>query len=291
MIWLLTALVKACCWFVAIMPRRLQLLFGNLLGLTWFYIVPVRRSVAIGNLKKAFPDWSDSKLWSMARKNFQHYGCGFIELLLLPSLTEKRFNKLFRVENFEIYKTAASQGRGIFLLTLHIGTWELMSATSSHLKIPLNVITKKFKAGTLNQLWVNLRTSRGIKLLREEKSTFDILKAIRRGEAVGFILDQFMGPPVGSKTVFFGHETGTPAALALFVDRTRAPVIPVYNIRQSDGTIRVVFEPPIPFLEQGSTEKNISLMTQVYTGKIEEIVRKYPDQWLWIHRRWKPFRT
>ncbi len=99
-----------------------------------------------------------------------------------------------------------------------------------------------------------------------------------------------MGPPVGVRTQFFGAETGTAAALALFADRTHAPVIPVYNIRLPNGKIRVIFEEEVSFLEQGSTDKNIAFMTQQYTSKIEQIVKKYPDQWLWIHRRWKPFR-
>jgi KDO2-lipid IV(A) lauroyltransferase len=165
-----------------------------------------------------------------------------------------------------------------------------MSATCEILKIPLHVITKKFKAKNLNEFWVRLRKARGIKLIAEEKSTFEILRAIRQGQAVGFILDQFMGPPVGVKTQFFGYPTGTAAALALFADRTRAPVIPVYNVRQKDGRLRIVFEKPVEFMEQGSRDKNISFMTQVYTNRIEGIVRKYPEQWLWLHKRWKPFR-
>ncbi len=224
------------------------------------------------------------------QKNFIQYGRGFIEFLILPNFSEAVFNKLFKVENFEIYKSAIEQKKGAFLLTLHIGSWELMSATSEHLKIPFHVITKKFKTKWLNKIWVQLRLNRGIKLIEEEKSTFQILKAIRKGEVIGFILDQFMGPPVGRRTKFFGYETGTAASLALFADRTRAPVIPVYNIRDPNGQIRIVFESEIPFMEQGSTEKNISFMTQIYTSKIEEIVKQYPDQWLWIHRRWKPFR-
>ncbi|MBK9293239.1 MAG: lysophospholipid acyltransferase family protein [Oligoflexia bacterium] len=95
---------------------------------------------------------------------------------------------------------------------------------------------------------------------------------------------------MGVKTKFFGHETGTAASLALFADRTKAPVVPVYCIRNSTGKITTVFEEPIEFMEQGGTEKNISFMTQVYTSRIEDIIKKYPHLWLWLHRRWKPFR-
>lgn len=290
MTWLITITVKAASWVVITLPRRLQVLAGRALGLTWFYLVPIRRRVALENIQKAFPHWNAHKRFAMASKNFQNYGCGLVEFMMLPHFDEDRARELFTIENLHYYKEAVAKNKGVFFLTLHIGSWELMSAIGPLLGIPIHVITKKFKAKGLNKVWIDLRNQRGIRLIEEEKSTFQILRAIRNGDAVGFILDQFMGPPVGVRTKFFGEETGTPAALALFADRTRAPVIPVYNVREKNGKLRLVFEPEIPFMEQGSTAENISFMTQVYTSKIEEIVKKFPEQWLWIHRRWKPFR-
>jgi len=290
MIWLLSIFVKSASFTIGIMPRSIQMNMGRALGLFWFYIVRFRRNLAIEHIKKAFPHWPEEKVLKTARRNFENYGCGFIELLTLPILTKDRASKLLHIEGRENIDEALKQGKGLFFLSLHIGSWELMSASSEFFEIPLNVITKKIKNKSINRIWVKMREGRGIKLISEEKSTFEILRAVRRNEAVGFILDQFLGPPVGTRVKFFGHETGAPAALALFADRTRSPVLPTYNIREPDGRIRIVVEKPIPFMEQGSNDKNISFMTQVYTSKIEEIVKTYPEQWLWIHRRWKPFR-
>lgn len=290
MTWLATTFIKSLSFLILILPRRVQLFFGDVLGLTWFYIVPIRRRLVLENLGLCFPEWNEKRVWRVARDNYRNYGRGLIEFLWLPRFDSRVFEKHFIVEGFENYKQAMAQNKGLFFLTLHLGTWELMSACNRELKVPLHVLTKKFKQSGLNSIWVNLRLDRGIHLIREEKSTFQILKAIRGGNAVAFILDQFMGPPVGVRTLFFKRETGTMAALALFADRTRAPVVPVYNFRQKDGKLRIVFEPPVEFLEQGSTDQNISFMTQVYTSKLEEIVKKYPEQWLWLHRRWKPFR-
>lgn len=290
MTWLLRNFIKILCFSVSSMPRRLQLFTGRVLGLIWFYLVPVRRGIALQNLALAFPEKTPADRWKIAKDTFLGFGCGFIEMLMLPYMDDALLRRLFVFHGRENYDKAFFKNKGVFLLTLHLGSWELMSASQGHVKIPLNVITKKFKAKSFNDTWVGLRRDQGIKLISEEKSTFQILRAIGRGEAVGFILDQFMGPPVGSRVQFFGNETGAPASLALFSDRTRAPVVPVYNVRGEDGKIHVYFEPEIPFVEQGSTSKNISFMTQLYTSKLEEIVRKYPSQWLWIHRRWKPFR-
>jgi KDO2-lipid IV(A) lauroyltransferase len=290
MIWLVEILAKGLCLFVSLIPRRAQVFMGRALGLFWFYVVPIRRKVAIDNISKSFPDWDQDKVWKTARRNFENYGCGFFEFFLMPVLSKKLVGRLLTIENKNILDQAFEKGNGVFLLTAHMGSWEIMSAASVVFNIKLNVITKKIKTRSLNQVWVKMRVDKGLTLISEEKSTFEILRAIKRNEAVGFILDQFMGPPVGTRVTFFGRETGAPAALALFAGRTKAPVIPVWNIREPDGRIRVILDEPIPFLEQGSNEKNISLMTQVYTSKIEDIVRKYPEQWLWIHRRWKPFR-
>jgi KDO2-lipid IV(A) lauroyltransferase len=290
MIRLFTTFIKGISWLVAHSPRWLQVGVGSTLGLIWFYIVPIRRKVVLENIEKAFPHWDKRKRFAVARKNFMNYGCGFVELLLLPQYDERVFKKLIEVEGMHNVQKAVEDGHGMFFLSLHMGSWELMSASNSHLKMSMHVITKKMKGKGLNQIWVDLRLGRGIRMIEAEKTSFQILRAIRANEGVGYILDQFMGPPVGVRTKFFGHETGTAASLALFADRTRAPVIPTYNVRLPNGRIRIVFEEPVPFVEQGSTEQNISFMTQIYTSKIEEIVKKHPEQWLWLHRRWKPFR-
>lgn len=287
--WLATHFVKLIAVMVAAMPRRWHLFCGKVLGWVWFYVIPIRKKVALENVRRAFPEMPEKDVQKLVLANLQNYGCGLVEFFLLPSFSKAYFDKIFVVEGKEHYDKAFAQNKGVFLLTLHIGCWELMSATAIHLDIPLHVITKRFKAKGLNEIWVKLRQEHGLKLIWEEKSTFDILRVIGKGEVIGFILDQFMGPPVAVRTQFFGHETGTAAGLALFAGRTKAPVIPVYNIRLPDGRIKIVFEPPVEYVDQGDKKQNISFNTQVYTSKIEEIVRRYPEQWLWIHRRWKAF--
>src|SRR2546430_960364 len=112
MTWLLTAFIKTISWIVGAMPRPLQVVLGTTLGDFWFYIVPFRRKIALENLKKAFPDWSEKEIWQTCRKNFENYGCGFIELLLLPVLDEKRAAKLLIFEGREYIDEALRQGRG-----------------------------------------------------------------------------------------------------------------------------------------------------------------------------------
>jgi len=291
MIWLLAKLIRAICWVVAYSPRGLQLFCGDAFGVFVFDVTRFRRRIALANIKIAFPEMSDRDAIQLARRNFRHYGRSLVEFFLIPHLDEKLFSKIFVVKGFENYQKAFERGKGVFILTLHEGSFELTASTCQNLKMPLSVISKKFKSEWLNQLWFGVRGERGITVIPAEKSSYQILKTIARGEVIGFMLDQFMGPPIGVKVRFFGRETGAPLSLALFHERTRAAVIPGYNFRRDDGRLELVFLPEIPFMEQsGGRSENISFMTQVYTDKIEEIVRRHPDQWLWIHRRWKEFR-
>ncbi len=288
--WLLTTLIRAFSFLLNLTPRFFQMKLGQFLGLIWFHVVRIRRDVVFSNLKLAFPEKSDHERYKIAQANYMNYGCGFIEAILLPSLPSRFFKKWVIIEGMENYNAAMAEARGLFFLTMHIGSWEFMSAAGIWLGVPLHVIVKKFRMEGINKAWVKVRTGTGLKLISEEKSSFEILRIIKRKEVVGFILDQFMGPPPGVRTQFFNVETGTAGGLALFADRTRVPVLAAYNIREKSGHIRIVFGKPIEFVEQGSTAQNISFMTQVYTSKIEDIVRKHPEQWLWLHRRWKPFR-
>ena len=196
MTWLLTTVVKIFCWVIAHLPRSVQVFIGRNLGGVWFYLVPIRREVALANLALAFPEMTEKQRWNIACENYKNYGCGFLELLMLPYFDEALFKKLIVMHGFENYHNAVKKGKGVFFLTLHMGSWELMSASQGHAKIPLHVISKKFKSPRFNKIWLDLRLDQGIHIIDEEKSTFQILRAIRKGEVVGFILDQFLGPPV-----------------------------------------------------------------------------------------------
>jgi Kdo2-lipid IVA lauroyltransferase/acyltransferase len=142
----------------------------------------------------------------------------------------------------------------------------------------------------LDDIWFSVRGRFGTQFIAPRNSSYEILKALKSKGCVIFVLDQFMGPPLGVKTEFLGRETGTAMGLALFAHKTGAPVVPCYTRRKADGRYVVCFEPEVPFEDFDDKNKNVQYMTQKYTDRIEAIVRKYPEQWMWIHRRWKVFR-
>ncbi len=276
--------------FYRFLPRFLQLFLSDILAFLWFDIVRLRRSVAISNIQLAYPELSEKEVRLIARRSYKNLCRSVLEYFLLIHMTKKDLNSYFEFQGLENLDAAIESQKGFFLLTLHLGNGDLGLAGMALLGYKLNLVSKRFKSEWLNDAWYGLRERLGTKLLIEEKTHFDILRILRSGGGVAFVLDQYMGPPVGTRTHFFDRVTGTAMGPAVFVQRTGALVLPAYCYRNSRGKISVVIEEPIPFEEKASKEKTIRHMTQVYTNKVEEIVRAYPDQWMWIHRRWKRFR-
>lgn len=265
---------------------------GNVIGFLWFDLLRIRRQVAIENVALAFPELPASEHLRIARASLRHMGKTLIEYFWLPLMEKEDFEKYFEIRGAEIVERCLAQRKGVYFLCLHIGNGDLSTAAVSRRGWPVSLISKVFKTKWLNEVWFKWRGRHGTQFISPEKSSFEILRSIKGNRIVIFVLDQFMGPPIGCKTTFFGRETGTAMGLAVMADRTGSPVIPVSTYRRSDGHHVIEFFEPIPWstLDVGlSRDENIRAMTQVYTDKIEEIVRSHPEQWMWIHRRWKNF--
>lgn len=268
------------------MPRWVILGGGWILGVLWYDVLRIRREVVDGNLQRAFPRRPAAERRSLARASVVSLGRTLLEFAFFPRLTTERALAISEVHGEDHLRGALAAGKGAFLLTLHLGNGDLAVSCLSRRGWRMNLVSKSFKSQRLNRFWFELRESHGTRLISHEKSSFEILRALRRNEFVAFVLDQFMGPPVGVRTRFFGSETGTAVGLALMASRSGAPVLPAYTVRTGDGRHQIYIEAP---LDNGPEGETLEELTQRYTDKIEEIVARYPDQWMWIHRRWKTF--
>ena len=287
---LIGGLFKLLSFAIACLPTKARGWLGAAIGIFWFDILRIRRKVAIENVGIAFPEMNLDERTRLARASLCHMGCTITEYALLPFFSNADIQRHFDIEGLEHVENALKEGKGAILLSMHVGNGDFAVAMLSRLGLPMNLISKEFKARWLNDMWFGMRRKHGTRFISPEKSSFEILRGLRRNELIVFVLDQFMGPPVGVRTTFFGKETGTAAGCALMAERTGAPVVPSYTYRRPDGRHVAVFEAPIKGLDHGLSQKNTAIMTQVYTDKIESVVRRYPEQWMWIHRRWKEFR-
>jgi Kdo2-lipid IVA lauroyltransferase/acyltransferase len=288
---LISLAVRTASMFFRALPRWVQLKIGDLLGLLVFDIVRLRRRMMLEHISIAFPNWTLRQKKSVARQSLQNMGRSLIEYFTIPDVNKTWVENNVIVEGREFLEQALAPGKGVFMLTLHVGNGDLALAILAVMGLRLGIVSKRFKNAELNEVWFSLRKKEGLEIIPEEKSSYQILRFLKQKGVVVFVLDQFMGPPVGVRTTFFGKETGTAAGLALFAERSGAPVLPSYTVREPDGRTRIIFEAPIFHKETPDVDLDLKIMkmTQEYTDIIERIVSKYPEQWLWLHRRWKTF--
>ena len=286
--------VKLTSWLASQISRTNLRSLGRPLGYLWFDILRIRRKVVIDNLTKAFPDWSEEKKIQVGRQSVMVLMENFFELFFIPRLNRQWIDKNVIIHGEEQLKEALKQNRGVLLLSLHLANGDFLGNIIQILGYQLFIITKFFRTQWMNHLWFSIRGSQGVQFIEPhgEKTPFSILKALKKNSLVAFVLDQHMGKPFGVRTTFFGHKVGTAFGMALFFLKTKAPVVLAYSFENSEGKVEVVFErinQVDTYLDSNpeDREQTLVLITQCFTDKIEEVVRKYPEQWMWVHRRWK----
>ncbi len=290
---LVSFLAKIGIFFSSILPRQIQRLSGSWIGFLWWDVFGFRKKIVLNNLKIAYPEWTDQQRKRIGRESVYQLGYNFGEFFFIPNMSREWVDKNVVFEGLENYDKAIAQGKGFFYLTLHLGNGDLAANALSVIGQDISIITKRFKTQWFNDLWFSIRGAGGVKYIDAHGPTnaFDILKALKRNSGLVFVLDQYMGKPFGVATTFFGKRTGTAYGLALFAQKTKAPVLPIYTYEGNDGKVHVVIEPAMDLSPSIVEDKDQSIvnLTQSFTDKLEEIVRKHPEQWMWVHRRWKDF--
>lgn len=288
----INALASSWAYFLKLFPRKVIWYFAIFLAWLWFDVLRIRRWTVLKNLSIAFPEASFLDRKHLARQSMRHLCYNFFEFCTLPTVNERWLSEDVIVHGYEHYEKAKAQGRGVLFLSLHLGNGDMGIAALAMMGIKMNVISKTFRNPVANQFWFGVRERLGTRFLEAHGRSlpFDILKACKNNEAVVFVIDQFMGKPYGVETTFFGRKTGTAYGLALFALKTGAPVMPVYSYHDEDLRLNIVFEEPIGLettVESKDKDLQMQRMTQKYTDRVESIVREHPDQWMWLHRRWK----
>ena len=279
-------LLRLVGWFIYLMPRSLRISLGNRLG----YLLRVghyRDKVVEQNLKYAFPNESQTRE-RVFRQAYSHFGNLILELFLIFGPFSRYLKMHSDLVGGNILKKVLLPGKGAILLASHVGNWEVMAGTGAVLgNFDILIVTKRLKPEWLHQAVEGARKRAGYLATYEPKTFKDILKHLKAGNAVGFVLDQYAGAPVGVRVPVFGVPVGTMTAVAMLAKRTGAPVVPVVNYRTSDGrTLSQVF-PPLDWIEDVNPRREIAVNTAHYAKILERLIYTHPAQWLWIHRRFK----
>ncbi len=284
---------KSIGFFLIRLPRRWLHWLGCCLGILWFDILRIRRRDILDHLKIFFPDWTEQQRISVGRKSLCHFGRQIFELFIIPWIDEKWIQKNFSIRGIEHLHKALEKNKGVFFLANHIGNGDLTSSCLSVQGYRIHLISKIFKSVRLNSLWFGLRAQKGVGLIEAhgDKTAFQILRALKNNECVAFVLDQFMGKPFGIETEFAGRLTGTAYGLALFHLKTKSPVIPVTAYVDEGLHQYVEFFPELLMDGEKDLDRNAYLKTatELFNKQIERTIRQHPEQWMWLHRRWKTF--
>lgn len=246
------------------------------------------RRVGLRNLELAFPELTIEQRERILRGLYRSLGRQLVEFSRMRRYTPENTKNFIRTEGLENYLAAKAHGKGVFIVTGHLGAWELSSFYHSMMGYPMGMVIRRLDNKSLDAYVNNIRCLHGNKVLHKDDFARGLLKAMAAGETVGILMDTNMTPPQGVFVDYFGVKACTGSGLARVALKTGAAVLPGFMVwSEAEKKYVLQFGEEIPMLKSGDNEADIVAATQACTSAIEQWVRKYPDQWLWIHRRWK----
>jgi KDO2-lipid IV(A) lauroyltransferase len=273
---------------ISILPRPVARAAGIGLGQLVYLLHGKLRRVGMRNLQLAFPQKSAHERRRILRGEFTSLGRQLAEVCLFPSYTRENVTKIVVYDGFENFERAEARGKGVIYLTAHLGGWELSAFSHSIQGHPLHVVMRSMDNPFLDRFITHLRTMHGNRAVDKDNFVRGLLSAMKAGETVGILMDTNMTPPQGVFVDFFGIPACTASGLARIALRTDAAVVPGFTIWDRKlRKYRLRFDPALALIRTGDEEADIVANTALFTKVIEQYVRLYPDQWLWVHRRWK----
>jgi Kdo2-lipid IVA lauroyltransferase/acyltransferase len=283
-------------WFVlavarplGLMPRWLARLAAGLLAFAVYHCLGRLRCVGERNLELAFPQLtSKTRRAQILRGVYRHLGWQLVEFCRMSRYTKANTGDWIRTEGLEHYLAAKARGKGVLIVTGHLGAWELSSFYHSLMGHPMGMVIRRLDNKPLDEYVNRIRCLHGNRVLHKDEFARGLLTAMHAAETVGILMDTNMRPPQGVFVEFFGRQACTASGLARVALKTGAAVLPGFMLWEPAEQKYVLhFGPEIVFARSGDAEVDALAATQQCAAVTEEWIRRYPDQWLWIHRRWK----
>ena len=270
------------------LPRRASLCLAQGLAALAYRSLGHLRRTATRNLNLAFPHWTSEQTREVVRGVFRNFGRLLVEFARLPKLDRQNISEVVVYDGFDHFAESLRRGNGTLFLTAHYGAWELCPFAHALYGHPLKFVVRPIDNPYLDRLVNAYRTASGNQVIRKKDSLREMLKTLKQNEGVGILIDQNTTRDAGVFVDFFGRPACTTAVLAALALRTGATVVPGVLIWDSARQIhRLRFEPPVEMVQTGDRRADIMENTARFNKILEALVRQHPDQWLWVHRRWK----
>ena len=282
------AVVWSVLKFTGALPRPLARAMGVGIARMLFAVVPRLHRIAKFNLQMAFPEWTDAQREATLRGMVRSLGWMAAEFARMPHYTRENIEEIIVLDGNEHFLEGQQRGKGVLFLTAHMGAWELSSYAHALYGYPLHYMARPLDNARLDALVNRYRELSGNKPIFKNESARAMLKILRQAGTVGILADQNTLPEEGAFVDFFGTPACTTTGIARVALHTGAAVVPGYAVwDESLNKYRLRFEPPLELIRTGDAERDILENTQRFAKVTEEIIRKYPEQWVWVHARWK----
>jgi KDO2-lipid IV(A) lauroyltransferase len=280
------AAVLAIRGVLALLPASIVARLGAALGLAFYTFDRAHRRVALTNLAQSFPTRSADELRAIAREMFCHFGRLLFAILKFSTLSDSAMRARVEFEGEDRARSAYAQGRGVLFFTGHFGFWELHAIVHGRQLQPIGVLARALDNPYLNRLLEGVRTRTGNTVIYRQGAVRRVLKTLNAGQGVAMLIDQHMHSPDAIWVDFFDRPAATTSTLAALALRTQAPVVPVFALPMPGGRYRMIYEHPVEPPAADAPDA-IRDFTQRCTDVLEMYVRRHPELWLWMHRRWR----
>ena len=274
-------------FIIRLLPIGLVHRTGFALARAAYPLLKSRREVALRNLRNAFPEMEKQEQDRIAYQSFQHISAAFAELLWLKNFTKEGIKQRVSIDNLDLLEQLLERKKGIVLLTAHFGSWELaVQAVAVSTTTPVSAIAKEQSNVRVDRLINQWRELFGVKVVLMGVGVREILRALHHGGIIALVADQ-SAPKESVAVEFFGRQVPTFQGPAVFSLKTGAPIVLGCAVRQQDGNYKMhlVHVPSDDLVS--SSDENILELTRRQVRMTEEIIRQYPEQWMWTHKRWK----
>jgi len=273
--------------FTGLIPRSWAVKIGDFVGAGLYAVSRKHRQIAIENLTRVFGSSKNKhEIETLCRDVFKNLSQIVFEMGWSLWMREKDYRKYFSIEGMDNAIKAQKQNKGVLLLTAHMGNWELAPCVSSLFGHDISIIYRPLDFLPLDRFFVHFRSRFGAKMIPKEGAMRSVLRSLKQGAAVVVLMDQNVDWYEGVFVDFFKEPAATNKGLALLALKTEAPVIPYFLVREGSG-FKVVIGDEVPIIKTGDKTKDIEVNTQQYNRIIESFIIQYPEQWFWVHQRWK----
>ncbi len=282
-------ILKLISSIICLLPYRLVLALGRGLGKLYYRIAVRQRRRAVAQMQESLAI-SARQAEQIAVRLFENLGRNVMEIMYMPALASAKIERFVEMENRHHLDNALAAGRGVVLLTAHIGNWEWLGAALAAAGLPITTVIKRQPNEQHTRILNEYRQMVGIEVFASGSTELvSAAKAIKQGKILGFLADQDAGLS-GVFVEFLGKMAATPLGPAVFAKRFKAPVVPVFIVRKPDGGHKVLIDQPFYYEDTGDEKQDLYAITEKMTKIIEAVIREHPDNWLWFQKRWNtPF--